>query len=104
MPNTRSSPAVTGDVQPIIRIVDDLPAPFGPRKPNASPWWTSTSMPSTAVNSPNRLTTACAETNTPPGMRSTLPVDGTSDRVCCRDLPPVLEEPEAVTHLGDTLG
>ena len=26
-----------GETQPIIRIVDDLPAPFGPRNPNASP-------------------------------------------------------------------
>ena len=30
-------PAVTGETQPIIRIVEVLPAPFGPRKPNASP-------------------------------------------------------------------
>ena len=32
-----ASPSVTGETQPIIRIVDDLPAPLGPRKPNASP-------------------------------------------------------------------
>ncbi len=43
-------------MQPTIRMVDDLPAPLGPRKPNASPERTSTSMPSTAVNSPNRFT------------------------------------------------
>ena len=34
---TLSSPSVTGEEQAIIRIVDVLPAPFGPRKPNASP-------------------------------------------------------------------
>ena len=58
-----SSPSVTGDTQPIIRIVDDLPAPFGPRKPNDSPRWTSTSMPSTATKSPKRFTSERAEIN-----------------------------------------
>ena len=43
-------------MQPIMRMVEDLPAPLGPRKPNASPGRTSTSMPSTAVKSPNRFT------------------------------------------------
>ena len=52
----RSVPAVTGETQPIIRIVELLPAPFGPRKPNASPCWTSRSIPSTATSSPKRLT------------------------------------------------
>ena len=37
MPSTRRSPPDRGDTQPIMRIVDVLPAPFGPRKPNASP-------------------------------------------------------------------
>ena len=60
-PKIRSSPSVTGETQPIIRIVDDLPAPFGPRNPNASPRRTSTSMPSTAVKSPKRLTSLRAE-------------------------------------------
>ena len=49
------SPSVTGETQPIIRIVEVLPAPFGPRKPNASPRATSKSIASTAVNSPNRF-------------------------------------------------
>ena len=44
-----------GETQPIIRIVEVLPAPLGPRKPNDSPGATSKSMASTAVNSPNRL-------------------------------------------------
>src|SRR5215210_2377710 len=55
-PRMRSVPAVTGETQPIIRIVELFPAPFGPRKPNASPRRTSRSMPSTATSSPNRLT------------------------------------------------
>jgi hypothetical protein len=55
MPRTRSSPDVIGDTQPIIRIVDVLPAPLGPRKPNASPGRTSKSMPSTAVKVVNRF-------------------------------------------------
>ena len=33
---TLSSPAVTGEAHAIMRIVLVLPAPFGPRKPNAS--------------------------------------------------------------------
>ena len=33
----RSSPPLGGETQPIIRMVEDLPAPLGPRKPNASP-------------------------------------------------------------------
>src|SRR5436190_4482940 len=53
MSRTRSVPAVTGETQPIIRIVEVLPAPFGPRKPNASPRATSKSIASTAVISPN---------------------------------------------------
>jgi hypothetical protein len=31
-PRMVSSPLVGGETQPIIRIVEDLPAPFGPRK------------------------------------------------------------------------
>ena len=54
-PSTRSSPPVTGDTHPIMRMVDVLPAPFGPRKPNASPGSTWKSMPSTATKSPKCL-------------------------------------------------
>ena len=50
-----SSPPERGDTPPIMRIVEVLPAPFGPRKPNASPGATSKSMPSTATKSPNLL-------------------------------------------------
>src|SRR3954469_1762808 len=46
-----SSPPLTGDTAAIIRIVLALPAPLGPRNPNASPRCTSTSMPLTASNS-----------------------------------------------------
>src|SRR5215471_3117499 len=55
-PRMDSSPALGGDTQPIIRMVEDLPAPFGPRNPNASPACRSKSIPSTAVKLPNRLT------------------------------------------------
>src|SRR5207302_9112388 len=37
-------------------MVVDFPAPFGPRKPNISPEWTSRSMPRTASRSPYFLT------------------------------------------------
>ena len=46
-----------------MRIVELLPAPFGPRKPNASPCWTSKSIASTAVKSPKRLTSPRACTS-----------------------------------------
>jgi len=52
----RNSPPLGGETQPIMRMVDDLPAPLGPRKPNASPARTATSMASTAVKPPNRFT------------------------------------------------
>src|SRR6188474_1905924 len=55
-PRTVSVPSVTGETQPIMRIVDVFPAPFGPRKPKASPLWRSKSMPSTATKSPKRFT------------------------------------------------
>ena len=46
---------MTGETQPIIRIVEVLPAPFGPRKPKDSPGATSKSIASTAVNAANRF-------------------------------------------------
>ena len=47
-----------GDTQPIIRIVELLPAPLGPRNPNASPGWITKSMPSTATKPPKRFVSA----------------------------------------------
>ena len=46
----------------IIRMVDVLPAPFGPRNPNDSPWAMLKSTPSTATKSPKRFTSPCAST------------------------------------------
>ena len=51
----RSSPLVGCDTHPTMRMVDVLPAPLGPRNPNASPGSTWKSMPSTATKLPNRL-------------------------------------------------
>jgi hypothetical protein len=48
-PSTRSEPPLSGETQLIMRMVEDLPAPFGPRKPKASPGTRAKSMPSTAV-------------------------------------------------------
>src|SRR5215469_2894686 len=74
MPRMTSSPALGGETQPIMRIVEDLPAPLGPRNPNASPRRSSKSMPSTAVNSPNRLVRPVAWISTSGwGTRVTLP-------------------------------
>ena len=41
----RQLAAVTGETAATIRIVEDLPAPLGPRNPNDSPGVTSRSMP-----------------------------------------------------------
>ncbi len=74
----RSSPSPTGETAAIIRIVEDLPAPLGPRKPNASPLRTWTSMPLTASKLPNDLRTPRAEImNSLSATPETL--DGTAD-------------------------
>src|SRR5262245_13020333 len=49
-------PDVGGRSPHRIRMVVDLPAPFGPRKPKISPRDTSSETLSTAVKSPKRLT------------------------------------------------
>ena len=46
----------------IIRMVDVLPAPFGPRKPNDSPASMVKSTSSTATKSPKRFSRRCAST------------------------------------------
>ena len=48
----RSSPLVRVETAPTMRIVVDLPAPFGPSSPKDSPAATSNEMPSTADSSP----------------------------------------------------
>ena len=55
-PRIDNSPPVRGDTHAIIRIVDDLPAPLGPRNPNDSPRATVRSMPLTAATSLPPLT------------------------------------------------
>src|ERR1041384_4712063 len=45
-----------GGINPVImRMVVDLPAPFGPRKPSTSPRSTENEMPSTACFVPNNF-------------------------------------------------
>src|SRR5512140_329260 len=79
IPITRSVPEVIGETDPIIRIVDVLPAPFGPRKPNDSPRATSKSTESTAVNEPNRLVSSRAWMSGIDGI-SGMGADATSSR------------------------
>src|SRR5580693_3016040 len=62
IPNTRRVPPLSGLMHEIIRMVDVLPAPFGPRKPKDSPLAMLKSTPSTATKSPKRLTSPCAST------------------------------------------
>ena len=73
MPSTRSSPPVIGETQAIMRIVEVLPAPFGPRNPNASPGSTCKSIPATATKSPNRLVSPRPSISGPAAFAATLP-------------------------------
>src|SRR5215210_2371059 len=52
-PPTEISPAEGGMNPVIIRMVVDLPAPFGPRKPSTSPFSTVKETPFTATFGPN---------------------------------------------------
>src|SRR5690349_18140264 len=75
MPSTCSDPPDRGDTQAIMRMVDDLPAPFGPRKPKISPGATSTSTPHTAyrLDLPEALAQAA-------GLHQSVPHTGTLTR------------------------
>src|ERR1017187_7303008 len=55
-PATCARPEVGLSKPQSMRIVVDLPAPFGPRKPKTSPLVTARLSRSTATKSPNRLT------------------------------------------------
>jgi hypothetical protein len=55
LPLTRTVPLVGRSRPAIIRIVVDLPAPFGPRNPVTTPGSTTKLSWSTAVLSPYRL-------------------------------------------------
>jgi hypothetical protein len=59
-----------------MRMVDVFPAPFGPRKPNASPGSTWKSMSSTATKLPNRLVMLLPRIRGSPLVRDTS-VDAT---------------------------
>src|SRR5215831_44714 len=54
-PHTEIRPAVGGMKPVIMRMVVDLPAPLGPRKPSTSPLPTSNDTPSTARFGPKDL-------------------------------------------------
>src|SRR5207247_1719766 len=54
-PPTETLPSVGGMNPVIIRMVVDLPAPFGPRKPNTSPRSIENEIPSTARLAPKAL-------------------------------------------------
>ena len=54
-PATRAVPEVIESSVVSMRIVVDLPAPFGPRKPKISPASTRRSTPRTASTTPARL-------------------------------------------------
>src|ERR1035441_5530286 len=55
MPATVAEPEVGAMSVPSVRTVVVFPAPFGPRKPNTSPWPISKETSSNATRSPKRL-------------------------------------------------
>src|SRR5579862_312692 len=84
-PSTRMLPAVAGVRPSSIRISVVLPAPFGPRKPKATPRGTTRSAPSTASRSPNLLVrpvvsmTAVVSPAEPIPGRYASPIENPSD-------------------------
>src|SRR6478672_3265364 len=89
IPSTVSVPPLSGDTQPIIRIVEVLPAPFGPRNPNDSPAATSKSTASTATNSPKRLVSPRAWMSGDVGWSDMSPESYTAGLSAVRDGPRV---------------
>src|ERR1700677_3605054 len=77
LPSTRRVPSLSGLMQEIIRMVEVLPAPLGPRKPKDSPRAMVKSTPSTATKSPKRLVSPWASTIGPSAVPSD-PVLGAS--------------------------
>src|SRR2546425_732324 len=61
MPATRAVPASGGSSVVRMRTAVVLPAPLGPSRPRMLPWGTARSSPSSAVTSPNRLTSPDVE-------------------------------------------
>ena len=80
IPSTRSDPSLTGLMHEIIRMVDVLPAPLGPRNPNDSPLEMVKSTPSTATKSPKRFTRPCASTMGAVAAAARASPAGTSSR------------------------
>src|ERR1700727_788224 len=79
IPSTRSVPPLSGLMHEIIRMVDVLPAPFGPRKPNDSPLAILKSTEATATKSPKRLMSPCASTMGAPVADEAAPVRSESE-------------------------
>src|SRR6478736_1430919 len=117
MPITRSVPPLIGETHPIIRIVEVLPAPLGPRNPNDSPAATSKSTASTATNSPKRLVSPRAWMSGDVGWSDMSPESYTAGLSAVRDGPRVdghdaaghtdpghVPEPGLAHDLGDAIG
>src|ERR1700687_5738758 len=88
-PPTTARPDV-GAISPhSTRMVVDLPAPLGPRKPKISPGWTSRFRSATAVKSPKRLVSfsmCTAELKVLGSMRQFLPAHQRDENIFERRL------------------
>ena len=70
MPATVAEPEVGAMSVPSARTVVVFPVPFGPRKPNTSPWPISKETPSNATRSPKRLPRPSADSAGAPRFAS----------------------------------
>src|ERR1035438_8383877 len=82
-PATWARPDVGFSRPQSMRMVVDLPAPFGPRKPNTSPLRIVRLMRSTATKSPNRLSRFSITTELLSASMDSRGMDGrsTADRI-----------------------
>src|SRR5262249_31549983 len=92
-------------VQRMLMVVD-LPAPFGPRKPNVSPDRTSKSMPRTASVSPYRFANPRTDTAGSPGgdpaPGAPAPVLTATSVICGTSHPESRPSPDYRGPIGDS--
>src|SRR5579871_2087162 len=99
-PPTVMVPADGGMKPVIIRMVVDLPAPFGPRKPSTSPRSSENEMPSTARFAPNNFSRFSTLIIQPaPVPKKAESGDNQTPRKCKHDFFKSLSS----THLSHTL-
>src|ERR1700730_8188591 len=106
-PLTRALPEVGSSSVVSMRMSVDLPAPFGPRRPNTSPSSTSKVIPLTAVKPPNFLTMFWTSIASMAVRRVRLSWDGQQHRrghTDCEDAVVVVDTQADLERLDVALG